>query len=78
MNAARKRVVVQQGGHIEVDLPDVPEGTLAEVIVLHEAGVPKRGGKPTFGWAGALSDMRERFTSVELQHKAADWRMGTP
>jgi hypothetical protein len=26
--------------------------------------------EPTFRWAGALSDMRERFTSVELQHQA--------
>jgi hypothetical protein len=24
--------------------------------------------EPAFRWAGALSDMRERFTSVELQH----------
>jgi hypothetical protein len=27
--------------------------------------------EPAFRWAGALSDMRERFTSVELQHQAA-------
>ena len=26
--------------------------------------------EPAFRWAGALSDMRERFTSVELQHQA--------
>ncbi|MBI5528087.1 MAG: hypothetical protein HY897_17280 [Deltaproteobacteria bacterium] len=76
MNAARKTVVVQRGGHIEVDVPELPEGTLAEVIVFQEAGVPKRGGKPAFGWAGALSDMRERYTSVDLQNKAADWRIG--
>ena len=24
--------------------------------------------EPVFRWAGALPDMRERFTSVELQH----------
>jgi hypothetical protein len=24
--------------------------------------------EPDFRWAGVLSDMRERFTSVELQH----------
>jgi hypothetical protein len=26
--------------------------------------------EPAFRWAGTLSDMRERFTSVELQHQA--------
>ena len=25
-------------------------------------------------WAGALRDYREQYTSVELQHKASDWR----
>ncbi len=25
------------------------------------------------GWAGALRDFRDRYTSVELQHKASDW-----
>jgi len=25
-------------------------------------------------WEGGLSEIRERFTSVELQHKALEWR----
>ena len=37
-----------------------------------EALAPERdhtsAPEPAFRWAGALSDMRERFTSVELQH----------
>ncbi len=24
-------------------------------------------------WRGALSDLRDEYTSVELQHKALDW-----
>jgi len=32
--------------------------------------------KPTFGWAGALKDWRDKYTSVELQHKASDWMAG--
>ncbi|MBI2844830.1 MAG: DUF2281 domain-containing protein [Armatimonadetes bacterium] len=24
-------------------------------------------------WRGALKDMRDQYTSVELQHKALDW-----
>ena len=27
-----------------------------------------------FDWEGGLSDLKERFTSVELQHKALEWR----
>lgn len=25
-------------------------------------------------WAGGLSEFREQFTSVDLQHKASEWR----
>jgi hypothetical protein len=32
--------------------------------------------KPAFNWAGALGDLKESFTSVELQHRVADWRAG--
>lgn len=27
-------------------------------------------------WAGALSDYREKYTSLELQKKSAEWRNG--
>lgn len=27
-----------------------------------------------FDWEGGLSDLKEKFTSVELQHKALEWR----
>ena len=32
----------------------------------------KKGFK--FDWEGALEDMREEYTSVELQHKVNEWR----
>jgi hypothetical protein len=32
-------------------------------------------GKPTFEWAGALEDLRDQYTSVDLQHKISDWRI---
>ncbi len=28
----------------------------------------------TFAWAGALSHLKDKFTSVELQHQASKWR----
>jgi len=30
--------------------------------------------KPQFAWAGALEGLRDRFTSVALQHCIARWR----
>jgi hypothetical protein len=30
--------------------------------------------KPQFAWAGALEELRGRYTSVELQHCIARWR----
>ena len=27
-----------------------------------------------FSWKGGLSDLSEQYTSIELQHKALEWR----
>ncbi|NWF92173.1 MAG: DUF2281 domain-containing protein [Syntrophaceae bacterium] len=43
---------------------------------LLEKRVKKPIGKFDFGWAGALKDLRDRYTSVELQHKISEWRIG--
>lgn len=29
---------------------------------------------PHFRWAGALAEVKAMYTSVELQHKASEWR----
>ena len=34
----------------------------------------ERHGKPTFAWVGALKDLRDRYTSVELQHEISRLR----
>ena len=31
---------------------------------------------PRFEWAGALADLKDRYTSVELQHEISSWRTG--
>lgn len=39
--------------------------------------VPERGPsrrRPRLGWAGGLSESRDAGTSVELQHRALEWR----
>lgn len=30
--------------------------------------------KFNFNWEGGLADLDEKFTSVDLQHKASEWR----
>ena len=30
--------------------------------------------KFNFDWEGGLSELRDKYTSVELQHKALEWR----
>lgn len=36
----------------------------------------RRNGKLKMAWAGALKDLRDKCTSVELQHKISEWRIG--
>jgi hypothetical protein len=40
-------------------------------LVEKQAGKPR--GKFKFDWEGALEDLRDQYTSVELQHKALEW-----
>jgi hypothetical protein len=46
------------------------------ISFLLEKKAKKTRGKPRFDWAGALNDMKIRYTSVELQHKISEWRAG--
>lgn len=56
--------------------PELQQETrdFVEFLLEKRARIPKR--KPKFDWAGALKDLRDRHTSVELQHKIAEWRIG--
>jgi hypothetical protein len=35
---------------------------------------PKRKERLKLDWKGALQDMKDQYTSVELQHKILEWR----
>ena len=37
---------------------------------------PKHRAEPGFSWAGALRDLRDEYTSVELQHSIGKSRAG--
>jgi len=47
----------------------------AYVETLLAAQPAKPRSKPQFLWAGALNDLRDRYTSVDLQHKITRWRV---
>jgi len=63
---------------IERKVRNLPEN-LKKVLDYIEFLIEKHRGKKikkkfTFDWEGRLSDIRDEFTSVELQHKALEWR----
>ena len=44
------------------------------VNFLIEKKARKQGGKLRQDWAGALKDYRDKYTSLDLQKKALEWR----
>ncbi|MEW6685527.1 MAG: DUF2281 domain-containing protein [Candidatus Edwardsbacteria bacterium] len=65
---------------IVVKMKKFPEDLRREVLDYVEFLLKKYQGKETkarkfkFDWEGGLSELRDKFTSVELQHKALEWR----
>ncbi len=57
---------------------ELPPDVQAEVRDFVEFLLVKRARKPAKklrqDWAGALRDVRDQYTSLELQRKALDWR----
>jgi hypothetical protein len=68
------------GTEIEVKMRELPDDLRREVLDFMEFLSMKYKGKVikakkfTFDWEGGLSEIGEKFTSVELQHKALEWR----
>lgn len=65
--------------NIEERIKDLPPELRQEVEDFVDFLIERRfkrfRGKPEFNWAGALKDMRQEYTSVELQHKIVEWRI---
>jgi len=55
--------------------PELQQEVQDFVEFLLEKRAKKTKKKPKFDWAGALKDLRDRYTSVELQHKITEWRI---
>ncbi|MCI0698727.1 DUF2281 domain-containing protein [candidate division KSB1 bacterium] len=66
---------------IEQKIRQLPGYLLPEIMdyvdfLLNKHVQPKQQKKAfTFDWEGGLSNLSEKFSSVELQHKAMDWRL---
>ncbi len=54
--------------------PDLQQEVEDFARFLLETRVQPKIGKFCLDWAGALSEFRDRFTSLELQKKALEWR----
>ena len=53
--------------------PDLQEEAKDFVeFLLQKRGTTERGDL-NFQWRGALRELRDRYTSVELQHRALQW-----
>jgi len=65
---------------LEEQLQELPPDLRQEVSDFIEFLIARRRErtrqKPTFSWAGALKDLGGQYTSVELQHRIAEWRIG--
>ena len=61
-------------------MQELPENLRRDVLDYMEFLLKKYKGREIkakkfeFDWEGGLSEIRETFTSVELQHKALEWR----
>ena len=65
---------------IVAKLQEMPDDMKLEALqfveVLHKRHVGNAKGKLRMDWAGGLKEYRDKYTSLELQKKSLDWRIG--
>ena len=65
---------------IENKIEKLPEHIIPEINDYIDFLLTKYGtknlviGKFKFDWEGGLSELKTKFTAVELQHKSLEWR----
>ncbi len=66
---------------IKSRLDELPEDLKKEaldyiefLILKYHRTVSVEKGRFLFNWEGGLSELKDRYSSVELQHKAMEWR----
>jgi hypothetical protein len=65
-------------GEAEKKIRQLPQELQSEVEDFIDFLIEKRASlrkkKPTFNWIGGLKEFRDRYTSLELQKMASQWR----
>ena len=82
MIAIEETTTVQPNGSVVLRHPGLKAGEQVKVIVLWDGNEPRQTGSPSpiagpklkQEWGGGLSGLAGEFTSVQLQHKASEWR----
>lgn len=69
-------MMVTLSDQIEQLPPDIQQQVRDFAEFLLEKRTRKIKKKPTYQWAGSLKSLRDQYTSVDLQHKIAEWRIG--
>ncbi|NOX36454.1 MAG: DUF2281 domain-containing protein [Calditrichaeota bacterium] len=59
--------------HLKQEVLDYIE-FLSDKYGIEDIKIVDNRKKFQFDWEGGLSNLRKQYTSVELQHKAMDWR----
>lgn len=65
---------------MEKKIKELPIDLRKEVLDYVEFLLTKHKGSKSktknfkFDWEGGLAEIKDKFTSVELQHKASEWR----
>jgi hypothetical protein len=53
--------------------PELQDPVRDFILSLLNDQVYDQGPKPKLDWKGALRDLREQYTALELEHKALEW-----
>jgi hypothetical protein len=69
-----KRIEERIGEMVKELPPEFQHEVEDFVRFLLEKQARKPRGKLKFDWEGALEDLRDQYTSVELQHQISEWR----
>jgi len=64
---------------IEDKLEELPGNLKKEALdyiefLLLKYGKQEKQDKFRFDWEGGLSELKDKYSSVEIQHKAMEWR----
>jgi len=65
---------------IETKIEKLPDHVIPKVIDYVDFLLTKYGSKEksrdkfSFNWEGGLSKLKDKFSSIQLQHKALEWR----